>query len=96
MSFTFFFWLVFDVKRALLLKEISQEVPEMWASVLRAGVVEKASAHLQQLRHDGQNLWVADVDGIIPVGLFLVADVSQVEDGWQQGEDPDGKQRHQS
>lgn len=47
------------------------------------------SAHLQQLRDDGQDLWVADVDGIVPVGLLLVTDVSQVEDCGQQGEDPD-------
>lgn len=53
----------------------------------------KQGAHLQQLRHDGQHLWVADVYGIVPVGLLLVADVSQVEDGRQQREDPDGKQR---
>lgn len=47
-----------------------------------------AAAHLQQLWDDGQHFWVADVDGIVPVGLFLVADVSQMEDGRQQGEDP--------
>lgn len=52
----------------------------------------KRDAHLEQLRHDGQHLWVADVNGIVPVGLLLVADVSQVEDGRQQREDPDGKQ----
>lgn len=45
------------------------------------GAKLKQGAHLQQLRHDGQHLWVADVDGIVPVGLLLVADVSQVEDG---------------
>lgn len=44
------------------------------------------AAHLQQLWDDGQNFWVTDVDGIVPVGLFLVADVSQMEDGRQQGE----------
>lgn len=47
------------------------------------------AAHLQQLGDDGQDLWVADVDGIVPVGLLLVTDVSQVEDCRQQGEDPD-------
>lgn len=49
------------------------------------------AAHLQQLWDDGQDLWVANVDGIVPVGLLLIADVSQVEDCWQQGEDPDEK-----
>lgn len=52
------------------------------------------AAHLKQLRHDGQNFWVADVDGILPVGLFFVSDVSQVEDGRQQGEDPGERDQH--
>lgn len=52
------------------------------------------AAHLKQLRHDGQNIWVADVDGILPVGLFFVSDVSQVEDGRQQGEDPGERDQH--
>ena len=49
--------------------------------------------HLQQLRDDGQHLRVADVDGFIPVGLPLIADVPQVEDGRQQGENPETTDR---
>lgn len=55
--------------------------------------LHRHAAHLKQLRHDGQNVWVADVDGILPVGLFFVSDVSQVEDGRQQGEDPGERDR---
>lgn len=44
--------------------------------------------YLQQLRDDGQLLWVTDVDGVVPVGFPLVADVAKVKDGRQQGEDP--------
>lgn len=55
-----------------------------------------AAAHLQQLWDDGQHFWVADVDGIVPVGLFLVADVSQMEDGREQGEDPGERDQHLS
>lgn len=54
------------------------------------------AAHLQQLWDDGQNLWVTDVDGIVPVGLLLVADVSQMEDGREQREDPGERDEHQS
>ena len=49
-------------------------------------------SHLEQLGDDGQALWVADVDRIVSVGLLLVADVSQVEDRWQQGEDPEDEE----
>lgn len=44
--------------------------------------------YLQQLRDHRQHLGVADVDGVVPVGLPLVADVAQVKDGRQQAEDP--------
>lgn len=46
------------------------------------------SPYLQQLRHHRQLLRVADVDGVVPVGLPLVANVAQVKDGRQQREDP--------
>ena len=42
--------------------------------------LQRRAAHLQQLGDDGQHFWVADVDGIVSVGLLLVADVSQVQD----------------
>lgn len=48
-------------------------------------------AHLQQLWHNGQDLRVTDVDGVVSVGLLLVTDVPQVEDRWQQGKDPDNE-----
>lgn len=44
--------------------------------------------YLQQFWDDRQHLWVTDVDGVVPVGFPLVADVAQVKDGWQQAEDP--------
>lgn len=44
--------------------------------------------YLQQLRDHRQHLGVADIDGVVPVGLPLVADVAQVKDGRQQAEDP--------
>lgn len=47
--------------------------------------------YLQQLRDHRQHLRVADVDGVVPVGLPLVADVAQVKDGRQQAEDPKGQ-----
>lgn len=52
--------------------------------------------YLQQLRDDGQLLWVTDVDGVVPVGFPLVADVAQVKDGRQQGEDPKQQVRKRS
>lgn len=45
--------------------------------------------YLQQLRDHRQHLGVADIDGVVPVGLPLVADVAQVKDGRQQAEDPE-------
>lgn len=46
------------------------------------------TAHLQQLGHNWQDVQVADVDGVIPIGLLLIADIPQVKDSRQQREDP--------
>lgn len=48
--------------------------------------------YLQQFRDDRKNLRVTDVDGVVPVGFPLVADVAQVKDGRQQAEDPKQQQ----
>lgn len=43
--------------------------------------------YLQQLWNDGENIRIADINGIISVRLLLVSDVAQVKDGWQQRKD---------
>lgn len=45
-------------------------------------------SYLQEFWDNGQHLWVGDVDGVVPVGFPLVANVAQMEDGRQQREDP--------
>lgn len=44
--------------------------------------------YLQQLRDHRQHLRVIDVNGVVPVGFPLIADVTQVKDGRQQAENP--------